>query len=194
MQTQTIPSILLDSHLPNDLKEIAEKAGLRISFGKTEMMPNNVTKDDSRKVKTKYGVIKIAKQFKYLGEVITNNATDKIPLKQRADRMERAFNAVRHIYSKKNLSINAKLRHYTTVIRPLVLYGSETLAMNRENKNLARIEKRILRMIYGQVKREEGYRKRPTSEIYEYLEPMDSAIIRRKLSFHAHIMRMPNHR
>ena len=44
----------------------------------------------------KYGQIKITRKFKYLGEIICNNGSEK-----ESD-----------VYNKKNLSYNAEIRHY----------------------------------------------------------------------------------
>ena len=42
-------------------------------------------------MKTKYGTISRTKKFKYLGEIITPNADDKLAIEERARKMEMAF-------------------------------------------------------------------------------------------------------
>lgn len=46
-------------------------------------MPYNVTENNSKGIKTKYGEIKRVRKFEYLCEAITTNAVYKIPIKER---------------------------------------------------------------------------------------------------------------
>jgi Reverse transcriptase (RNA-dependent DNA polymerase). len=172
----------------DELKEIAERVGLQISFTKTEMMSTN--KDFRRRtVKTKYGRIKTTKQFKYLGETISNNGVDKMAIEDRRLKLERLSFATRNIYNKKNLSTNAKLRHYNAVVKPVILYGVETASlMNLEG--LLKIERRILRKIYGPKVVQGNYRLRSNKEIYENMEDLETTIRKRRLKFYGHMARM----
>ena len=54
----------------------------------------------------------------------------------------------------KSLSINAKLRHYATVVRPEALYGAGCLTLNKKTmmEKLAITEKGILRKLLGPIK------------------------------------------
>lgn len=65
--------------------------------------------------------------------------------------MDVAYNLCTNIYNKKSISINEKLRHYNTVIRPEVLYAAETLTIKRATlERKLEIKKRtFLRKILG---------------------------------------------
>ena len=63
------------------LKESAEKTGLQISFEKTKFMTN--IKTAPKRIKTKYGQILRTDSFKYLGEVIEQNVSEKEAVKFR---------------------------------------------------------------------------------------------------------------
>ena len=68
--------------------------------------------------------------------------------------MRVAYHLTKEFYNKKSLSINDKLKHYTTVIRPEALYASECLSLNPKMmmEDLEIIERRILRKILGPIR------------------------------------------
>lgn len=129
----------------NILKEIAEKSGLQISFEKTEYITN--VNDAPKTMKTKYGKINRVTKFKYLGEIIEANASDKEGITARTRKMETAFQLTKNTYNKKSISINGKLRHYNTVVKPECLYASECLNMNMKGQmeEVAKKERKIMR-------------------------------------------------
>lgn len=172
----------------DQLKETAEKTGLQISFVKTEMMTSDSTYSKTT-IKTKYGKIKITDRFKYLGEIISRNGTDKPVIEAKKHKLEQLNFCTKNIYNKKNLSVNAKLRHYNTVVKPVILYGMETTTISGM-ENLLKIERRILRRIYGPRRTQEGYRLRSNEEIYSKIEDLEVTIRKRRLNFYGHMVRM----
>lgn len=95
--------------------------------------------------------MKTFKEFEYLGETITNNSLIKISGKRRVGKLEKLVNSFTNVYNMKNRSIKSKIRHYDTVIRPPLSYGSETLTRKKKNKDLTKTEKILPRVIYGPV-------------------------------------------
>ncbi|XP_066906863.1 uncharacterized protein [Halyomorpha halys] len=149
----------------NTLKEIAERLGLQISFEKTELMTtdgNFWEKTD----KTKYG--EITNSFKYLGEIICNNGSEREDMKERLVMMERLSFAV---------------------VKQVILYGIETASLPSLRKLLG-IERKILRRIYGPAKLPEGYRLRSTRELYREMDDLETDIRLSRLRFYGHIVRM----
>lgn len=172
----------------NTLKEIAEKTGLQISYEKTELMTTDPN-FKKKTVETKYGPIKVTTRFRYLGETICSNGSEKESMKERIAKLEKLSFATSNVYNKKNLSTKAKIRHYNTVVKPVILYGTETTCLPSLEK-LLKIERRILRRIYGPKKTEEGYRLRPNREIYKDLKDLETEIRIRRLKFLGHMVRM----
>lgn len=172
------------------LKEIAEKVGLQISFTKTMFISN--IKTAPKKMKTKYGDIQKTDKFKYLGELIEQNVSEKEAIKSRVHKMKLAYHMTRDVYNKKSVSINAKLRHYMTVIRPEALYASECLTLNKKmmTEELEKVERRILRKILGPVKEGNEYRRRHNNELYRHIEKITDTIRKRRISFYGHLQRM----
>ena len=140
-------------------------------------------------VKTKYGRIKVTKQFKYLGEIISTNGVDKEAMENRRLNLERLSFVTKDIYNKKNLSINAKLRHYDTVARPVILYGVETTTLTSLEK-LLKIERKILRRIYGPKVVQGNYGLRSNKDIYKKTEDLETTIRKRRIRFYGHMVRM----
>ena len=109
------------------LNECAKQVGLQISFQKTDFF---CSKLDISKLNTKYGKINRVSHFKYLGEILEPTGGEKISQKMRVIKMRRAYHKIHDIYNKKCLSMNTKIRHYNSVIKPEALYASETLTLH----------------------------------------------------------------
>lgn len=177
------------------LHEVAEKTGLRVSYEKTEYI--EYKHDKEKHLETRYGDIKRADKFKYLGEWIQPNGLDKEANKGRARKMELAYRLVQYRYNKRSISYRAKIRHYTTVVRPEGLYSSECLILNKkgEIEELGKKERKILRKILGPEKRNDGtWRKRRNEDLYRQAEKITDTMRKRRLKFYGHLMRMEENR
>ena len=67
-------------------------------------------------------------------------------------KMERAYtrSITKDIYNKKRISKNAKIRHYSTVVKPeFLVYASECLEFNYNLDKLEILERQIIRKILG---------------------------------------------
>ncbi|KAI5746185.1 hypothetical protein M8J77_000906 [Diaphorina citri] len=176
------------------LKEVAEKTGLQISFEKTEFISSNTKAP--KEMKTKYGTINRVEKFKYLGEIIQANASDKEANIKRSAKMETAFQLTRNFYNKKSISTNAKIRHYQTVIKPESLYASECLSMHTKNQleELEKKERKIVRRILGARFDNGIWKLRSNQEVYQKVEKISTTMRKRRATFYAHIKRMDDNR
>jgi hypothetical protein len=59
------------------------------------------------------------------------------------------YHSVNNLLSFRLLSKDVKIRIYTTIILPVVLYGCETWSLTREESRLSVFENRMLRRIFG---------------------------------------------
>jgi hypothetical protein len=66
------------------------------------------------------------KQFKYLGSIIDNDNTIKEEIKERITLGNKAYFANQKFLKSKLVTKRSKLKLYNTVIRPVVIHGSET--------------------------------------------------------------------
>lgn len=156
-----------------ELDNIARKVGLQISYEKTEIMPTfPVTAPTITLANTKQ--IKIVNKFKYLGEIITWNSNEKSSIESRTFKLKRAQRITWPTYKKKSLSINAKLQHYCSVIKPEATYACETLfKLNTKatTDTLQKVDRRILRTIINKKHQVDGqWRLLPNAVVYRESE------------------------
>lgn len=92
--------------------------------------------------------------------------------------------------------MNAKLKHYQTVIRPEALYAAECLTQRTSSaiEKLEVKERRIIRKILGPKFKDGIYKLRSNLEVYSHNERISSVIRKRRILFYAHITRLPTSR
>jgi hypothetical protein len=95
-------------------------------------------------------------EFKYLGATLTNRNSIHEQIKSRLKSGNACYHLVQNLLSSRLLSKNKKIKVYTTIILPVVLYGCETWSLTlREEQRLRVFENRELRRIFG-PKRDEA--------------------------------------
>jgi len=176
------------------LQECASKFGLQISYSKTQFISSSKTAPDA--LSTSYGQVRRTNHFKYLGEWVSPSVIETTALNARIQKLETAYHLTRDVYNKKSISVNAKFRHYQTVIRPEALYAAECLALRKRHltSKLEVRERKVLRKILGPVF-SNGIRKlRPNSELYTHTEKITDTFRKRRIAFLGHVSRMPQTR
>lgn len=178
----------------DELQMIAKTTGLQVSYEKTEFMTN--IKGAPHHLELGEEKIKRVKSFKYLGERIQENGSEKDAIKDRARRMEMAYQLTKTTYNKKVLSYGAKLRHLDTVIKPECLYAAETLDMTGKAglEDIRKRERKMLRKILGPKVKDEVRRLRPNKELYHKTEGVVELMKKRRIQFYGHLMRMDRNR
>lgn len=176
------------------LEECASKFGLKISYSKTQFISSSKSAPDS--LSTSYGKVFKTNHFKYLGEWIGPSADEKTALDARVAKFEKAYHLTKNTYNKRSVSVNSKIRHYQTVVRPEALYAAECLAL-RSKKLTTKLEireRRILRKILGPIFSNNIRKLRPNSELYSHTEKITHSFRKRRLAFYGHLSRMPHSR
>lgn len=131
-------------------QEGMERKGLKVNTGKTEVMVSS--KAGTRaKIEDRRGVkLKQVDKFKYLGVTLSEEGGAEQAVRAR---ITAAWNKWREcsgvIYDKK-IPRKLKVKIYTTVIRPVLLYGAEVwITRKKEEKLMEVTEMRMLRRIKG---------------------------------------------
>ena len=89
-------------------------------------------------------------EFKYLGMTLTNQNSMQEEIKSRLKSGNACYHSVQNLFSSSLLSRNLKIKIYTTIILPVVLYGCESWSLTlREEHRLRVFENRVLRRIFG---------------------------------------------
>ncbi|KAL4103846.1 hypothetical protein QTP88_019181 [Uroleucon formosanum] len=179
------------------LINVAGKCGLKINDKKTEYVIIGRRSREYRQgefMETDHHKFKRTSHFKYLGSIITQDSDLKMEMDTRILMGNRCYFGLGSMFSSKILSTKLKIQLYMTLIRPVVLYGSETWTLRKvEETRLAVFERKILRRIYGPcIDSETGeWRIRHNDELKNLFQKPDiiSEINRRRLMWAGHAWR-----
>lgn len=100
-----------------------------MSYEKTHYIDTKKS-SDRHPLETKNGNINHVENFKYIRGLIQKTVLNLTTNEERNRKLHRALNH----YNKRDISTNAKLRHYTSVVLPEALYGSDTLVIMGKRK------------------------------------------------------------
>jgi hypothetical protein len=94
--------------------------------------------------------IERVEEFRYLGTTLTNQNSIQEEIKGRMKLGYACYYSVQNLVSSSFLSKTLKIKIYTTIILPVVLYGCETWLLTlREERKLRVFENRVLRRVFG---------------------------------------------
>ncbi|KAJ4440160.1 hypothetical protein ANN_08298 [Periplaneta americana] len=131
------------------------------------------------------------------GVLITQENTADADMRQTIARGNRCLRALNKTLRARCISKKAKLTLYKTVVRPIVLYGSETWTLSKKmEQQLMTWERKILRKIYGPKYENGHWRIRYNTELKtQYKSPDIVAEIKaRRLEWLGHVIRMNDQR
>lgn len=174
----------------NNLKNNAEKVGLRFNAKKCEVMS---TLDANLKIKIDSEEVKKTEAFTYLGSKITECGKSTEEIKCRIGKAGAAFGSLNKIMRARNINLRTKMGIYNATVLSILLYGSETWTLTKVNSNkLDAFHHKCLRKILGI-----SYRDRITNrDILNRTQQQEiSEIIRnRRLRWFGHVVRMRDER
>ena len=142
----------LDS-LASDLNGMASRMGLSINENKTKLMKITKGDDQNNNIVLVGGLnVEYVNEFKYLGSIITSKNEIEKEIKARITSANKCYYSLSNFFKKRSISIKTKCRIYTTVVRPIALYGCEAWTLTKKlEKKLMVFEDTILRRIAGPV-------------------------------------------
>ena len=177
------------------LKNAAGNMGLKINEDKTKyMMVNSQSnRKQAKQIVIDNYKIEIVQRFSYLGSIINSNNNILEEINKRIQNANRCYYGLQSQFKSKILSRETKCRLYRTLIKPILMYASETWPLGgRDIIRLAAFERKILRRIYGPVKDGEHWRIRYNHELYQlYKSPNIIQTIKiARLRWVGHVRRM----
>ena len=145
------PSSLTDAF--DEFLSITKNIGLQINESKTKFM-----KSGGKGGKLGENILLMeykferTETFKYLGSIVTKDNNIKTEIQARLMAGNRSYYALENILKSKSVSRKIKLNIYKTMIRPIVMYGSETWPITKAEEQLIDVwERKVLRRIFGPV-------------------------------------------
>lgn len=174
----------------------AARLGLLINKDKTKYMITSRKNTRWRNITQFEGYERVT-HFKYLGEVMTERNEVQMEIKGRLAAGNRCYFSFQKLLRSSLVTRHLKLLVYKTIIKPVVMYGSETWTLTkRDEDRLCTWERKVLRKIYGAVNTNGQWRIRTNAELAQlYDSPNILADIKaRRIRWLGHVHRMNEHR
>jgi exonuclease III/ribosomal protein S28E/S33 len=180
------------------LEKEANKMGLRVNEDKTKFLMVAAS-ERTRSMVGSHLVInekrfEVVNEFVYLGSLVTSDFSTTVEVRRRILSGLRAYFSLKNLLASKKLSRSTKLRMYKALIRPVVLYGSETWNTTKADEEaLAVFERKVLRTVFGPIKENDIYRIRHNDELYQLFREADIVRILQlnRLRWAGHVIRRP---
>lgn len=180
-----------------EMESGAKELGLNVNEEKTKYMISRTKADTGKYITIEDYSFERVPQFKYLGSIITEDNNTSVEIKARIAAANKSYYALLPLLSASAVSRNLKLKLYKIVIRPVVMYGSESWRLTKADENCLSIwERKILRKVFGAVCEEGNWRIRTNQEIYELFKDPDivKEIKVKRLQWLGHLRRMEDTR
>ncbi|KAJ8954674.1 hypothetical protein NQ318_011365 [Aromia moschata] len=189
--------------LVKKLDTAANMMGLEINEAKTKYMTwteEEFCQGRYLKMKTDDGKqynFEEVDRFKYLGTIFKRQPGVSEEINSRITAGNRCIGALNAVLKNKGTSKKLKMRIYKTVIRPIVIFGSEVWTLRKEEVQRIEIwERKVLRKIFGGKIQDGRWERRTNREIYDlFKEPNIIGIVRAQIMrWIGHVVRMKDHR
>ncbi|XP_064110342.1 uncharacterized protein LOC135218125 [Macrobrachium nipponense] len=126
-----------------------EERRMRISRSKTEYVCSNITEDGGNSIRLGGEGIKRLQKFKYLGSILEDSGSMDQEVRHRIQAGWNNWRSASGVLCDK-VSLILKGMFHRTVVRPAMLYGTETASMRKtEEKKMDVAEMRMLRWMLG---------------------------------------------
>ncbi|GFS05811.1 hypothetical protein ElyMa_004691200 [Elysia marginata] len=193
-----VDDIALLSHSQKDMQEktrcvktTARSIGLKISHSRSKVMKINTKSNSDVLIEGKS--VENVTDFKYLGNYLTADGNTSREISARIVMASTAFYKLKNIWKSNRIMKDAKLKLYTSHVRSVLLYASETRRTNqRIESKLRGFEGRCLRRILG-IRWEHRV---TNKEIFERtgIRPIVEEVKKRRWRWLGHVLRMSKSR
>lgn len=182
-----------------NLEVAAGDVGLRINESKTKLLIQSRKRRErmEQSIALAGHNFEVVDNFIYLGSNVNTENDENQEVQRRIAAGNRALYSLLPVLKSQNIHRSIKLRLYKTLIRTVICYGSETWIITEKSANLLdRLERKILRRIFGPVNDRGTWRARYNHEIYQRYKdtPIVMHIKLMRLRWAAHVQRMPDTR
>ena len=170
------------------MSTLSQSVGLKIHPGKTKVM--RLKSSSVEPIRLDQDVLEDVTSFTYLGSVMDTKGGVTSDIKARIGKARQSFGRLRSVWRAPNISKKTKLRIFNSNVKSVLLYGSETWCLTKEN------EKRLQTFINGCLRCILGIRYPDTIRNQELLErteqePVADVIRKRRWGWLGHTLRRP---
>jgi hypothetical protein len=178
-------------------RKALEDNGLKISRKKTEYMFLNFTDSDvigpQNTIKLGGEPLTIVESFRYLGSVITNDGKCDKDVQHRIQTGWMKWRSLSGVLCDRRMPIKLKGKIYNTVIKPVLLYGSECWTrMKTHTQKMSVTETRMLRWAGGVTLLDRLQNKHLLGS-FGVKESIQAKMDERQTRWYGHILRRPEH-
>lgn len=179
------------------IDEAAGKMGLKVNENKTKYMLSS--KKEARHHQLGQNVtignynFEVVKEFIYLGTVVDSSNNMGLEIKRRTMLANNAFFSLSKSMRSNLIARKTKITLYKTLILPILMYGSESWTLTRnEEVILGTFERKLLRRMFGPVCIGGEWRIRYNFELYQLYDDIDvvARIKIQRLRWLGHVARM----
>ncbi|KAI5718850.1 hypothetical protein M8J76_001122 [Diaphorina citri] len=154
-----------------ELVEAAARVGLTINQKKTKylVLQRGQIREPQQILRIGQYNFERVQCFKFLGVHIDGQNQRQTEMQIRLNNANKAYHSLRSLLSSRLLSRNSKLTLYNTIIKPVLLYGSETWSVTkREEHQMQVFENKVYRTIFGPYfdHQTQSWKRRHNSDIH----------------------------
>ena len=180
-----------------EIEKAAGHMGLKINASKTKYMLASRNESSLQSIGQNVTIgsydFEVVKEFVYLGSSVNSSNKTSDEIIRRIVLGSRCMYGLNYLLRSKHLTRRTKIQIYTTLILPIIMYGSETWELTQTDcDRLLIFERRILRIIYGPTCINEEWRIRYNDELYDLYaeETIVQKIKAHRLKWFGHVYRM----
>ena len=168
-------------------KYALERRGMKVSRSKTKYLCIN-GRNDHETLKMEDAKVPRVKEFKYLGSMVQESGGCEREVKKRVQAGWNGWRRVSGVICDRRLPARVKGKVYSSVVRPAMVYGLETVAVTKKQvKEMEVTEMKMLRFAMG-VTRKDKIRNKHIWSIVK-VERLGMKMREGRLRWYGHVMR-----
>ena len=168
-------------------KYALERRGMKVSRSKTEYLCINGGNDDET-VKMEDTKVPRVKEFKYLGSMVQESGDCEREVKKRVQAGWNGWRRVSGVICDKRLPARVKGKVYSSVVRPAMVYGLETVAVTKKQvEEMEVAEMKMLRFAMGVTRKDKIRNEHIRSTVK--VERLGMKMRESRLRWYGHVMR-----
>ena len=168
-------------------KYALERRGMKVSRSKTEYLCINGG-NDNETVKMEDTKVPKVKEFKYLGSTVQESGSCERKVKKRVQAEWNGWRRVSGVICDRGLPARVKEKVYSSVVRPAMVYGLETVAVTKKQVEEMKVaEMKMLNFAMG-VKRKDKIRNKHIRSTVK-IERLRMKMMEGRLRWYGYVMR-----